>query len=477
VINFRNFFNWINPWLYKNKRLWLHPLIIIGILAICATLPLTSSLRNLQLLLVMLIGIGLILFLLSQPQIGILMLIPASLVFPFEINTGTETGVHAGVLFLSLLIGLWIIDMLISKRKFLIIPSRTITPLMIFMVVVVLSFFTGQLSWFSTAAASIPAQVVGVAIFFLSAGAFLLAAHNITDVRWLEWLTWTFLIFGGLYIFGQIVPGFNSITRIFQNGTYNQSIFWLLIVTLSASQAMFNKRLHLIWRLLLGGLAAVTLLENLNQTRFWLSGWMPALVSLTVIVWVGIPRLRGFLALGIVGVIFINNKLFNFVLIGDNNAFTLSARFEAYQIVLNLAKSSLIFGLGPANYYWYTSLIPIMGYYVPINSHNNYIDIIAQTGIVGLVCFLWFIWEIGRLSWRLLDKAPKDGFDRAYILGGIGLLVGLLVAAFLGDWVLPFIYNVGLRGFRSSALAWLFLGGLVALEHIYHHSSIQALSD
>jgi hypothetical protein len=52
----------------------------------------------------------------------------------------------------------------------------------------------------------------------------------------------------------------------------------------------------------------------------------------------------------------------------------------------------------------------------------------------------------------------------------IGGIVGILVAAVLGDWFIPFIYNVGLRGFRSSALAWLFLGGLVALEQIFKNN-------
>jgi len=34
----------------------------------------------------------------------------------------------------------------------------------------------------------------------------------------------------------------------------------------------------------------------------------------------------------------------------------------------------------------------------------------------------------------------------------------------LADWFLPFVYNIGFAGFRTSALAWMFLGGLVALE-------------
>jgi hypothetical protein len=43
----------------------------------------------------------------------------------------------------------------------------------------------------------------------------------------------------------------------------------------------------------------------------------------------------------------------------------------------------------------------------------------------------------------------------------------MLVAAYMGDWVLPFVYNVGLNGFRASVLAWMFLGGLVVLEKTY----------
>lgn len=36
----------------------------------------------------------------------------------------------------------------------------------------------------------------------------------------------------------------------------------------------------------------------------------------------------------------------------------------------------------------------------------------------------------------------------------------------LGDWVLPFVYNVTFNGLRASVLGWIFLGGLVALERM-----------
>jgi hypothetical protein len=34
----------------------------------------------------------------------------------------------------------------------------------------------------------------------------------------------------------------------------------------------------------------------------------------------------------------------------------------------------------------------------------------------------------------------------------------------LGDWLVPFFYNVTMHGFRSAVLPWLFLGGLVAIS-------------
>ena len=131
-------------------------------------------------------------------------------------------------------------------------------------------------------------------------------------------------------------------------------------------------------------------------------------------------------------------------------------------------------GLGPANYYWYAPLFPILGYSVRFSSHNNYLDIIAQTGLLGLLCFLWFIVAFSSLAWRLTKKLP-EGFSRAYVIGALGGLAGSLIAGMLGDWVIPFVYNVGLSGMRASLLGWLFLGGVVAVEQMIRRQELQLI--
>jgi O-antigen ligase len=164
-------------------------------------------------------------------------------------------------------------------------------------------------------------------------------------------------------------------------------------------------------------------------------------------------------------------KVQNFLrlLFTDDNQYSYMTRIAAARVMTEIIKINPVIGLGPANYYWYTPLFPILGYAVQFNSHNNYIDIIAQTGLLGLACFLWFAWEVWRLGWRLRSIVP-EGFARAYVYGALGGLVATMAAGMLGDWVLPFIYNVGYDGFRSSVLGWLFLGGLMALEQIYVHN-------
>jgi hypothetical protein len=130
--------------------------------------------------------------------------------------------------------------------------------------------------------------------------------------------------------------------------------------------------------------------------------------------------------------------------------------------------------MGFANYYWYTPLFPIRGWRVSFNSHSQFVDLIAEVGYIGLLAFLWMFWEFGRLSWNLTKQLP-EGFARAYAYGVLAGLCATMISAFLGDWVLPFVYNVGLAGFRASILPWIFVGGLIGLEQIYMHKSDRSL--
>lgn len=443
----------------------LSGLVTLAVLALAFLLGRRASLRDLLLL----GAAGLAAVFLRWPPLGLAALIAASLIVPFAIGTGTQTSLNVTVLLLALLLGLWLLDM-VRRKELRLLPSRPIPPLLALCGVAILAFAAGNTPWLLFAqTAPLRAQLGGLAVFLLSAGAFLLVAHQVRDERWLGALTWLFLALGGLYIAGRLAPGLGRyVGRLFPQGATG-SLFWTWLAALAFSQTVFNRRLHGAWRLALGGLTLATLWAGW-QARDWASGWLPPLVAVIVALWAGAPRLGLPILLAGGAAAALNwHRVVNIVMTGQEYSWV--TRVEAWRIVLEIVKVNPLLGLGPANYYHYTPLYPILGWYVQFNSHNQYVDLIAQTGLLGLLCFLWFAWEAGRLGWRLRTRAP-EGFARAYVYGALGGLAGTLAAGMLADWVLPFVYNIGFVSFRSAALAWLFLGGLVSLEMIGRESEL-----
>jgi O-antigen ligase len=408
------------------------------------------------------------------PGLGVAILVFSSLVVPFALGTGTQTSINIAVILLVLLLGLWVFKMFAYDRKITIVPSRTVAPIVVFTVIVLLAFLAGQVDWFYYAdKAPLRSQLGGVALFVLSVGAFLLVGNTVKDLRWLRIITWVFLALAAFYIFSQALPWTRGLgRRVLEERVVSGSIFWVWIIALSFSQAVYNRQLRMRWRIALAGLVLATYYVSIGRYSAWTSGWLPSVVALGVIILVGSPR-WSVLVIGLAGVVgFAKFDTINRLLLAGDNSYSLMTRLEAWRIVFEIVKVNPFLGLGPSNYYFYTPLFPILGYSVQFNSHNNYVDIIAQTGILGLLCFLWLAWEIGLLGWKLRERVPQGSFSSAYVYGALGGLAGSLAAAMLGDWLIPFVYNIGLAGFRASVLAWLFLGGLVVIEKTFRKTEV-----
>jgi O-antigen ligase len=287
----------------------------------------------------------------------------------------------------------------------------------------------------------------------------LVTAHLIENLKWLEIIVWVFIGLGAFYVFGRILH--LPVDRVYQLGFTAGSMFWTWLIALSFSQLVFNNQLKTSVRGLLVVIVLATFYVAIVQAYDWKSGWLPPLVVVALIVAFRYPRLL-LLAIPLCLIVagYLTSKLIS------SDAYSWGTRVDAWVIVLRISRESPLFGLGFSNYYWYTPLFPIRGWSVSFNSHSQYIDLIAQVGILGLICFFWIFFEVGRLGWKLRNRV-LDGFSKAYTHAVLAGVVGTLFAAFLVDWVLPFVYNIGFNGFRASILPWLFFGGLISLEQIY----------
>jgi O-antigen ligase len=450
----------VSHWVEENKFAIYKTVIISTVFFLVAFLVprifLSGHTRPLLFVMLYFVAAGAVI-LLRWPVLGLMGTIVGGMFIPF---TG-PSGLNISVLGIAGMLGVWFIKMIVEQRKINIYSSRPLLPLVAFIIFSLLSFGIGQLPWYTYAEhAPLTAQSGGLAIVIFSLGAFLLTAHLVNDLRWLQALTWVFILFGMIYVLGRFI-NWGGIDRIYQFGFTNGSLFWTWLAALTFGQLFINNSLRMRWRLVLAFSVFLIFYVAIKQAYGWKSGWLPPLVAVTAII--GIRYWRRLLPLAPIGVLvayFIATQS-----IGTDE-YSWGTRLDAWFIVTEIVRASPLFGLGFANYYWYTPIFRIRGYAVRFNSHSQYVDLLAETGIVGLLIYFWFFAEVAKVGLNLRDRVP-EGFARAYVYGALGGLVGTIFAGFLVDWVLPFVYNIGLTGFRASVVGWLFLGGLISLEHMY----------
>lgn len=436
---------------------WIQYGIILAVVLISTAAAYWGSMKIFIVLIGAVVGIGGLITLLRFPNLGFIMLFLGGMFVPF---TGPG-GFNASILTVIMMIGLWLMDMFVVKRKFEFVKSRAIRPAIYMLLVSIIAFAMGQIPWFVFAnQAPLDAQIGGFAIYFFLILAMIMTANVLREIRWLKAIVWTFIALGSFYALGRTLH-LSFVDRLYQHGVYANSMFWMWLVTLPLSQAIFNNHLKPRTRILLYGIVAMALYVSLAQQNDWKSGWVPSAVAVAAMVGV---KFRKVIPFTIPFVVMVAAYLAQDLIATDQ--YSWGTRIDAWLVVLDISRVSPLIGLGFANYYWYAKIFTIRGYAIKFNSHSQFVDIIAQTGILGLFCFIWILFEIGRLAWMLMNKLP-DGFAKGYSYGVFAGVLGTVMAAFLVDWVLPFAYNIGLDGVRASILPWLFFGGLISIEQIY----------
>ena len=176
-------------------------LIITGVLALSLMVGQIIPLKYLGYLLVLIVAFSGVLIYIKHPQLGLLALVAGGMLVNVELGTSTSTSINIVVILLPMLIGVWFVDRFVRQREVRFIQSRTNPPLIAFVVASLLAFGIGQLTWFYYARqAPLLSQLGGLAIFILSAGAFIFTANVIDSIKWLKILTWMFVALGTLFV-------------------------------------------------------------------------------------------------------------------------------------------------------------------------------------------------------------------------------------------------------------------------------------
>ena len=139
---------------------------------------------------------------------------------------------------------------------------------------------------------------------------------------------------------------------------------------------------------------------------------------------------------------------------------TVDVRISLWEEALSVIKDYPITGAGLNTYSMIApkyKVHPLGGTY----AHNSYLQMAAETGLVGLGAFLWFLWTVFNRGLSLFKRAQEhaitDYIYHVLILGLVAGLIGFLVNAF---------FDTTLFALRLVTLFWVMAGVLAALCNI-----------
>ena len=400
-----------------------------------------------------------VLLALSRLEFGVLAIVLTAAFVRFSLPTGTQSRIVASLLMTMIFTALWLTRMLVVDKKLQLKPSRANMPLLSFVLVTFISYVWSNafrdplvMVWASWPFVQIGALVVMV----LLPGAFFLASNCLTDLKWIKWLTVTFILIGILEILGDSLHLPLDFLQV-------RPMFPMWFICLAYSQVLFNRRIPTVLRLLLLAFVGAWLYRVFFVQLTWLSAWLPTMLAVVAI---SFWRSRWLLVvLLVVALVYVGTNLDDLqAAYARESAESGVTRLNAYAHNWRVTGKHFLFGVGPAGYAaYYMSYFPGEA----MATHSNYLDVLSQTGIVGLLALLGFFLALALIAWGLLRQTRgRFDFTQAFGVGASAGLLGVIVAAGLGDWLLPFVYTQTIAGFDYAVYSWVLLGTMVSLHRL-----------
>jgi O-antigen ligase len=406
----------------------------------------------------------------------IILLVTAS-VIPFYVSTGTASVVVDSLLLVVMISGLWLLRSIVLERRIVVQKKPYNLPLIAYMVIVVISLIWGTLfrdptviTWSSF----FKVQIAATTVMLMLPVTFLISANLIHDESILRNMSLMMVIIGVLgYLFETrfnygIIYDFFRITGITVS---NQGLFTMWVVIICMAYVLFDRTQKIVPKIAMLVVAAVWVNYRFLWNISWMTGWLPPITALIALIWMRSKKLFVVFLVLIVILALVNISFLQQALANEQTESGLT-RLDAWKTNLSLTKDHFLFGTGPGGYAaYYMSYFPDQA----MATHNNYLDILAQTGIFGFIFFVSFFAIVLLEGYKLCKQLKGKGdFLEAMANAAFAGSVGCVLAMGLGDWMVPFPYTQGIGAFDYILYSWLFMGTIFAIKKIVNNKLAKA---
>ena len=194
---------------------------------------------------------------------------------------------------------------------------------------------------------------------------------------------------------------------------------------------------------------------------FGRESWIGLIIAIWLILWFRFKSLPAlilpFILLPILLLIF--PSIINFF---DPTKVYGADRINMWQDAIAIWQHSPYMGVGAGNYQFFD-----LTYGTDIGgvAHNQFLEVLAEMGVQGLICFALVIIMIGRVALERFNRAVS-GTGKAVAVAYLGYFAALLFSTFFTDSLVKSTAAAGGTGqFIWSSYIWLFLGLVLSIPN------------
>jgi len=425
-------------------------------------------------------AIALIILFFTRPEFALplYILVAAPTVVLSATSSGILSRLYIGDLLFVLIVGTWLLRYVSSKSKMRLArrETRILVPLICLAIIGLISIVYSHLSpdphvTYAFVHSNISLLLVNIVEMFLLISLPLFIAivpAMVLTLRNARWMIGAYLVVGLPYAIGTIFAGPLHLysqqvilgaqrPEVFGTSSSNLGILNVLFTCLALGQMLYARKEST--RLGLGLLTCIFAAGVVMS--FGRESWIALLLAVWLILWLRFKSpLALLLPLIILPVLLIFFPgIINFF---DPTKVYGADRLNIWHDAIAIWQHSPYMGIGAGNFQFFDIAY---GTEVAGVAHNQFLEVLAEMGVQGLVCLLLAIIMMGRAALERFNTAVS-ATGKAISIAYLGYFAGLLFATFFTDSFVPSTAAAGGTGpFILMSYLWLFLGLVLSIPN------------
>lgn len=391
-------------------------------------------------------------------------------------SSGILSRLYIGDLLFVLITSIWILQMVLPERKSgkVLLKSLLLAPLLALILVGLISIIYSRLFPDPNVSYTYPHSTVSITITNLSEMALLiglplfllLVPGVIRTVRDVRWVIGAYICIGLVYALGTIFAaplGLYSKEVILGNrrpevfGSVSSGLGGLILLFTSVAFGQFlystKAKTRLFW-----GLISLIFCLGVVMT-FGRESWIGLFLAVLVMVALGTKNWSILLVLIIPPLLLLIPGVSDFF---DPSKAYGTDRLTIWQDAYNIWLRSPYFGVGAGNYQFFDRIYAHDKVGV---AHNQYLEVLAEMGVQGLICLIWLLVAVGIQTFKCFKEA-KTNLGKSIALAYIGFYTNIIFAGFFTGIFIPSSSSGGGTGpFVEASYRWLLLGLVLSIPN------------